>query len=457
MKKNYMKRILTLALSALLALSVFPTAALAEEKADAINLTIRGQNGGAFVVDCTKVYQVSAMEAEEYGFSDQVKGGVSALDACVALHKEIFGSSFTKETASEYLAETGGYCSKIFGITTSANGFFVNGGTPNDGTESPWGGYNGTTLENTELKNGDVVDFFIYQDQSYWSDEYSYINAPAKMEAGKRAYVSVNAVMAMNGYLYKDPAEMKAAANPVDGATLNWIDENGEFTVAGKTNKEGKVSIKAPENIGTYLLVAVGNDDEPLVMNPVTVQVVEIDGVKLLEDVMELKFQTASAKVASSVVYNGKAATPKVSMELFGNALVEGKDFKVTYSNNVNVGTAKVAITGIGDYKGQKTLSFNILPQKVTLTKAVAGKKKMTVKWTGAATNQATGYQICYSTVKSMAGAKQVTVKSVKTGKYVIKKLKTKKKCYAQVRVYKTIGKTDYYSAWSNVKAAKVK
>jgi hypothetical protein len=63
--------------------------------------------------------------------------------------------------------------------------------------------------------------------------------------------------------------------------------------------------------------------------------------------------------------YAGKAVTPipkacwreadKPTVEL-----VFAKDFSVTYRNNVKVGTADVIIHGKGNYKGQKTVTFNI-------------------------------------------------------------------------------------------------
>ena len=37
-----------------------------------------------------------------------------------------------------------------------------------------------------------------------------------------------------------------------------------------------------------------------------------------------------------------------------------GEDFSVTYKNNVNVGMAELTIHGKGDYKGEKTVAFNI-------------------------------------------------------------------------------------------------
>ncbi len=47
-------------------------------------------------------------------------------------------------------------------------------------------------------------------------------------------------------------------------------------------------------------------------------------------------------------------------------SLIPGQDFEVTgYSKNTNVGTAKVTISGIGDFTGTKTVSFKIVKQEL--------------------------------------------------------------------------------------------
>ena len=58
--------------------------------------------------------------------------------------------------------------------------------------------------------------------------------------------------------------------------------------------------------------------------------------------------------------YDGKAKTPKVKIYGF----TEGKDFTVSYSNNVNIGTAKVTIKGIGRLTGSKNVTFKIVETK---------------------------------------------------------------------------------------------
>lgn len=51
--------------------------------------------------------------------------------------------------------------------------------------------------------------------------------------------------------------------------------------------------------------------------------------------------------------------------ERYPDSLVEGKDYTVAYSNNINVGTATVTLTGIGNYKGTITKEFNITHNKI--------------------------------------------------------------------------------------------
>ncbi|MBQ5560537.1 MAG: fibronectin type III domain-containing protein [Lachnospiraceae bacterium] len=60
-----------------------------------------------------------------------------------------------------------------------------------------------------------------------------------------------------------------------------------------------------------------------------------------------------------------------------------------------------------------------------------------------------TGYTIRYSTVKSMKGAKTITIKKASATKQVIKKLSSKKKYYFQIQTYKTLNKKTYRSGWS--------
>ena len=70
----------------------------------------------------------------------------------------------------------------------------------------------------------------------------------------------------------------------------------------------------------------------------------------------------------SDMTYTGEALTQSPVVEYNGTILTEGTDYRVSYENNINHGSAGVIITGKGDYIGIKNESFwiNQAPQTIT-------------------------------------------------------------------------------------------
>ncbi|MCR5778241.1 MAG: hypothetical protein K6G84_12655, partial [Lachnospiraceae bacterium] len=69
-----------------------------------------------------------------------------------------------------------------------------------------------------------------------------------------------------------------------------------------------------------------------------------------------------SATISPNVViYDGEEHMPKVYMTANGMPLTENKDFTVSYEDNVDVGTAIAKVSGMGDYSGKITLTFEIV------------------------------------------------------------------------------------------------
>jgi hypothetical protein len=118
------------------------------------------------------------------------------------------------------------------------------------------------------------------------------------------------------------------------------------------------------------------------------------------------------------------------------------------------IATITVAASGSNYNTVTKKITIKVAPKKQSV-KAKTAKKKLTITWTK--DSNATGYQVQIATKKNLKGAKTYTVKSYKTYKKTISKLKSKKKYYVRVRSYKTIGKTKLYGAYSTVKSYKVK
>ena len=162
---------------------------------------------------------------------------------------------------------------------------------------------------------------------------------------------------------------------------------------------------------------------------------------------------------ASSYTYDGNTHKPSVKVTAGDKTLTEGTDYNVTYSSGCkNVGKYTVTVTFKGEYDGKVIKqTFRINPKKTGFTsKTKAGKKKITAKWKKVS-NQATGYEIQYSTNSDFSGKKKITIKSYKTTYKVIKSLKSKKTYYLRIRTYKTVDGTKYYSDWSATKTIKVK
>ncbi|MBQ0041409.1 MAG: fibronectin type III domain-containing protein [Clostridiales bacterium] len=136
----------------------------------------------------------------------------------------------------------------------------------------------------------------------------------------------------------------------------------------------------------------------------------------------------------------------------------ENYDVTVTSKNKTDIGTAKATVTFKGDYAdlGKYKVSFKIVPAATTLKSVKPGKKALTIKW-DKQTKKTSGYQVQYSTSSKFKSAKTVTITKNKTTSKKISKLKAKKNYYVRVRTYKTVSKTKYYSAWSNVINAKTK
>ena len=68
---------------------------------------------------------------------------------------------------------------------------------------------------------------------------------------------------------------------------------------------------------------------------------------------------------APSYAYTGKAITPGVVVETGSRTLIPGTEYTVSYSNNVNAGTATITVTGVGKYSGKQTANFVIEPKSM--------------------------------------------------------------------------------------------
>lgn len=158
----------------------------------------------------------------------------------------------------------------------------------------------------------------------------------------------------------------------------------------------------------------------------------------------------------SSFTWTGSRKTPSVTVkDSKGRTLKKNTDYKVTYSNNKNVGKASVKVTLRGNYTGSSTMKFKILPKGTKLSSLKAGTKSFTARWKKQP-KQTSGYQLRYSTTRSGSGKTKLISGSSSISK-TVKGLSGGKKYYVRVRTYKTVNGVRYFSGWSSVKAVTAK
>lgn len=117
----------------------------------------------------------------------------------------------------------------------------------------------------------------------------------------------------------------------------------------------------------------------------------------------------------TSYVYDGTYKKPAATVTLDGKVLQAGKDYTISYRNNLNVGVATVIATGMGDYTGYTSKNFTITKRamaggtvSVTSSVSFTGSNitpSVTVKAAGRTLTRGTDYTVSYSNNKNVGTA----------------------------------------------------
>ncbi len=145
-----------------------------------------------------------------------------------------------------------------------------------------------------------------------------------------------------------------------------WIRQPKVKVTEGDVNKAGSYKVQATGgDAGNNYTITYG---EPVSINVLAERKPVISSVKFgKKDTYTAKYTGEQIRPAVTVTCNyvnekGKAATQKLKLNV---------DYMVSYSENVNAGTASVTVQGIGEYAGVITKDFTITPKemkKVTLS-----------------------------------------------------------------------------------------
>lgn len=259
------KRIVSMLLALVMLLGLLPVSAFAEEAPITASITMTAQANGQFLCDPQFDLTVPSNLAEQLGYYDEVdpNTAVSTLDALVAAHYLIYEDAFA-ENPTDYLDHSNGWVTKAFG-QGSPFGFWVNGTAASTGglEYDPWSFE--YMISQAPIKDGDKVDFWLYQDAGYGDYYLSFRDMSANMltsltiPAGGTVDFQVMGCSAMSGSVSDEYKLANGMLNPMGGIELAVRQSDGTELPIRSTDDGYVTSFGLGDTPGEYLLVAYAN------------------------------------------------------------------------------------------------------------------------------------------------------------------------------------------------------
>lgn len=190
-----------------------------------------------------------------------------------------------------------------------------------------------------------------------------------------------------------------------DGEDLGAVEYTGSevrYPINYVTDKTGKVLSE-----GTDYKLVYSDNTKPGVANVQIIGLNDYDGCTLSftytivnhdgESGFHNNLYTDGADMGS-YAYTGEEVKPSIGL-MYSNYsqtfLIEGVDYKVEYSNNINPGTATAKVIGIGRYTGHEmSFTYTIKNKSFAAKDHKDGENLGTLKWTGKAQTMKLGDMI---------------------------------------------------------------
>lgn len=219
----------------------------------------------------------------------------------------------------------------------------------------------------------------------------------------------INAIMDAMGVtertIIADPTVSAKKSQTISGVDSSYTKYFGDaaFTLSARTSGKGVISYESSNTS----VVTVANTGKVTVKGigqaTITVRATETaeyaPAEKKITVTVKEKSVTPTIDAIADQDYTGKAITPDVKVRIPGKVLSKGY-YDVTYSDNVNPGTAAVKVTLKNGYKGTATANFKIVgevpapkkPAKSSITTVKVSSNCVKLTWKKAA--NATGYKV---------------------------------------------------------------
>ena len=254
--------------------------------------------------------KVSPKEAAEHGYfkAEAFADKTTVLDALVAIHHEMYGADFDANPENYLVVPENGFISKIFGVTTSDLGYYVNNVYPVDGTGM------GTVANTTVLNNGDVLNIFRYFNQDYKAIYMSFDQKKVEARTAQEFTLSLKGE--------KTLADWSKKKDVYAGAKVAVKDAEGNVVAEAVTDKDGVAKLTV-EKAGKYSATVTALADDETASKQFIAPYAEITVKGEEKPAVKEEDVRVSGDTRYDTAYkNADALKKQLGLEMFDSAVV---------------------------------------------------------------------------------------------------------------------------------------
>ena len=254
--------------------------------------------------------KVSPKEAAEHGYfkAEAFADKTTVLDALVAIHHEMYGADFDANPENYLVVPENGFISKIFGVTTSDLGYYVNNVYPVDETGM------GTVANTTVLKNGDVLNIFRYFNQDYKAIYMSFDQKKVEARTAQEFTLSLKGE--------KTLADWSKKKDVYAGAKVAVKDAEGNVVAEAVTDKDGVAKLTV-EKAGKYSATVTALADDETASKQFIAPYAEITVKGEEKPAVKEEDVRVSGDTRYDTAYkNADALKKQLGLEMFDSAVV---------------------------------------------------------------------------------------------------------------------------------------
>ena len=297
----------------------------------------------------------------------------------------------------------------ITSVTVPDSGFSMNSSTKEptsgskltvDGSSLTYGTdfYVTGVTQSSDISTGTVTYTFDVVGTGNYTGTVSGVTYRVSTGSGTGEYIDLSSRLTVDctytSVLYKGSAYKPGSTGETDKLVVAL--DGSSTGISLSTALDGKVSVNYNGTVIAYVNYS-NNINATTATTKATVEVVGNASTGYTGSASDTfvisKLPITNAAVSVSIpstvyTYTGSQISPEPTVTFNGTSLVKGTDYTVSLGDNISIGEGTVKVTGINNFKGSKTLDFEIkgsIADSSITTVTIGGKSSYSVDYDGSA------------------------------------------------------------------------